>query len=114
MGHLNVLVRILALTASAPLFPTMVQIRNLALIKTKQITVQCIMVRRCSGVPLCSLGCGVRRCSTGCGVSQLVVRRLAVRQARVRFSSRHPMEASLAERSSDKNTRWRPSANGEV
>ncbi len=31
----------------------------------------------------------------GCGVAQLVVRRLAVRQARVRFSARHPMEALL-------------------
>ncbi len=56
---------------------------------------------------------GVQRSSAGCGVDQLIVRRLALRQARVRFSSRHPMEASLAERSSDENTRWRPSANGE-
>jgi hypothetical protein len=31
----------------------------------------------------------------GCGVAQLVVRRLAVRQARVRFSARHPMEVLL-------------------
>jgi hypothetical protein len=31
----------------------------------------------------------------GCGEDQLVVRRLAVRQARVRFSARHPMEVLL-------------------
>jgi hypothetical protein len=31
----------------------------------------------------------------GCGVAQLVVRRLAVRQARVPFSARHPMEVLL-------------------
>jgi hypothetical protein len=31
----------------------------------------------------------------GCGVAQLVVHRLAVRQARVRFSARHPMEVLL-------------------
>ncbi len=37
----------------------------------------------------------VRRGSVGCGVAQLVVRRLAVRQARVRFSARHPMEVLL-------------------
>ncbi len=34
----------------------------------------------------------------GCGVAQYVVRRLAVSQTRVRFSARHPVEASLAER----------------
>ncbi len=34
---------------------------------------------------------GVQRSSAGCGVVQLVVRRLALRQARVRFSSRHPI-----------------------
>jgi hypothetical protein len=31
----------------------------------------------------------------GCGVAQLIVRRLAVRQARVPFSARHPMEVLL-------------------
>jgi hypothetical protein len=39
---------------------------------------------------------GFARCLTinklGCGVAQLVVRRLAVRQALVRFSVRHPTE----------------------
>ncbi len=30
-----------------------------------------------------------------CGASQLVVRRRAVRQARVRISARHPMEVPL-------------------
>ncbi len=39
--------------------------------------------------------------------------RLAVRQARVRFSARHPEEASLAERRSDEDTRRRASENGE-
>ncbi len=33
--------------------------------------------------------------SSQSSVSQLVVRRLAVRQARVRFSARHPMEVLL-------------------
>ncbi len=37
----------------------------------------------------------VRRGSEGCGVAQLVVFRLAVWQARVRFSARHPMEVLL-------------------
>jgi len=49
----------------------------------------------------------------GCGAAQLVVRRLAVRQARVRISSRHPMEAPLAERRRDEDSRRRASANGE-
>ncbi len=31
----------------------------------------------------------------GCGAAQLEVRRLAVRQARVRISARHPMEVLL-------------------
>ena len=31
----------------------------------------------------------------GCGVAQLVVRRLAVRQAQVQFSARHSMETLL-------------------
>ncbi len=55
----------------------------------------------------------VRRSSLGCGAAYLVVRRLAVRQARVRFSARHPMEVSLAERRSDKDTRRQAPANGE-
>jgi hypothetical protein len=50
-----------------------------------------------------SIGCGVAQ--SGCGVAQLVVSRLAVRLARVRFSARHPMEASVAERRSDEDTR---------
>jgi len=45
------------------------------------------------------------------GVAQLAV--LAVRQARVRFSAGHPVEASLAERKNDKDTRGRASANDE-
>jgi hypothetical protein len=47
------------------------------------------------------------------GVAQLVLRQLAVRQARVRFSAPNPMEASLAERRSDEKTRRRASANDE-
>ncbi len=34
----------------------------------------------------------VRRSPVGCGVAQLVMRRFAVRQARVRLSARHPRE----------------------
>ncbi len=48
-----------------------------------------------------------------CGAAQLVVRRLAERQARVRISARHPMEAPLAERRRDEDSRRRASANGE-
>jgi hypothetical protein len=49
----------------------------------------------------------VRRCSYGaalltwCGVAQLVERRLAVRQARVRFSARHHREVFPTELQSD-------------
>jgi hypothetical protein len=39
----------------------------------------------------------VRRGQSGCGVAQLVVRRLAVRQAQVRFSARHPKEVFSTE-----------------
>ncbi len=46
-------------------------------------------------------------------MAQFVVRRLAVRQARVRFSARHPEEASLAERRSYDDTRRPASANDE-
>ncbi len=53
------------------------------------------------------------RSSLGCGAAQLVVRRLAVRQARVRISARHPIEAPLAERRRDEDSRRRASANGE-
>ncbi len=38
------------------------------------------------------LSCKIRRGSVWCGVAQLVARRLAVRQARVRFSARHHRE----------------------
>jgi hypothetical protein len=55
----------------------------------------------------------MRHGSVGCGMAQLVVRRLAVRQARVRISARHPMEAPLAERRRDEDSRSRASANGE-
>jgi hypothetical protein len=44
----------------------------------------------------------------GCGVAQLVVRRLAVWQARVRFSDWHPIEASLADREAMKIQKYRP------
>ncbi len=36
-----------------------------------------------------------------CGVAHLVARRLAVRQARVRFSARHPREVFPTELTSD-------------
>ncbi len=50
----------------------------------------------------------------GCGLAQLVVRRLAVRQARVRFLSSTPHRgSSLAERRSDEDIRRRAPANGE-
>jgi hypothetical protein len=47
------------------------------------------------------------------GAAQLVVRRLAVMQARVRISARHPMEAPYAERRRDEDSRRRASANVE-
>jgi hypothetical protein len=47
----------------------------------------------------CRGGCGVAR--TGCGVGQLVVCRFAVRQARVRFSARHPRKLFPNELTSD-------------
>ncbi len=43
-----------------------------------------------------------------CGVAQLVARRLAVRQARVRFSARHHREVFPTELSSGRNSsKWR-------
>ncbi len=39
--------------------------------------------------------------AVGCGVAQLVVRRLAEGQARVRFSARHPREVFPTELTSD-------------
>ncbi len=39
-----------------------------------------------------ALGCGV---ASGCGVAKTVARRLAVRQARVRISARHPRGGPL-------------------
>ncbi len=53
-------------------------------------------------VPKCGVaqtGCGVAQ--IGSGVAQMVVRRLAVRQAQVRFSARQPREVFLTERASD-------------
>jgi hypothetical protein len=58
-----------------------------------------------------SLGCGAAQ--LGCGAAKLVVRWLAVRQARDRISAQHPMEAPLAERRRDEDSRRRASANGE-
>ncbi len=49
----------------------------------------------------------------GCGVAQLVMRRLAVWQARVRFSDWHPIEASLADWRSVEDTKIQASANDE-
>jgi hypothetical protein len=49
----------------------------------------------------------------GCGMAQLVVRQLAVWQARVRFSDLQPIEASLADRRNDEDTKIQASANDE-
>ncbi len=54
-------------------------------------------------------GCGLAQLGSsvaqlGCGVAQLLVRQLAVQQARVRFLAQHPMEASLAEQRRYKKT----------
>jgi hypothetical protein len=45
------------------------------------------------GCGVAQLGCGVAQ--LGCGVAQIVARRLAVRQARVRISARHPRGGPL-------------------
>ncbi len=50
----------------------------------------------------------VRRGSVWCGVAQLVARRLAVRQARVRFSARHHREVFPTELTSDEEMERRP------
>ncbi len=42
----------------------------------------------------------------GCSVAQLVVRWLAVKQARVRISARHPMEVPPTEPTAMKIWRW--------
>ncbi len=44
--------------------------------------------------------------SVGCSVAQLVARWLAVRQARVRISIRHPMEVPPTEPTAVKIWRW--------
>ncbi len=44
--------------------------------------------------------------STGCSVARLVARWLAVRQARVRISARHPMEVPHTEPTAVKKWRW--------
>jgi hypothetical protein len=45
-------------------------------------------------------------CFTACNVAQLVVRWLAVRQARGRISARHPMEVLPTEPTAVKTWRW--------
>jgi hypothetical protein len=47
----------------------------------------------------CEVRCGVAQ--SWCGVTQLAARRLAVRQARVRFSARHHREVFPTEHTSD-------------
>jgi hypothetical protein len=44
--------------------------------------------------------------NSGCSVAQLVARWLAVRQARVRISARHPMEVPSTEPTAVKIWRW--------
>jgi hypothetical protein len=53
------------------------------------------------GCGVAQLGCGVAQ--LGCGVAQLVARRLAVRQARVRISARHPRGGPLLSGSDEDN-----------
>jgi hypothetical protein len=48
-----------------------------------------------------SAGCGVAQ--IGCGVAQIIARRLAVRQARVRISARHPRGGFLLSGSYEEN-----------
>ena len=63
-----------------------------------------------------SVWCGVAHYGaawlSGCGVAQLVARRLAVRQARVRISARHHREVCPTEHRSDEEmerglSKWR-------
>jgi hypothetical protein len=74
-----------------------------------------------SGCGVAQLGCGVtqegtawlsygaawlrrvQRGSKGCGVAQIVARQLAVRQARVRISARHPRGGTLPSGSYEEN-----------
>jgi hypothetical protein len=63
--------------------------------------VQCGSVQ---GAVWISSGCGVAQ--IGCGVAQLAARWLAVRQARVRISARHPMEVPPTEPTAVKIWRW--------
>jgi hypothetical protein len=51
------------------------------------------------------LGCGVVK--LGCGVAQIIARRLAVRQARVRISARHPRGGPLLLNGSDEDNKKR-------
>jgi hypothetical protein len=57
-------------------------------------------INTCHKVPLCSVA------QLGCSVAQLVARWLAVRQARVRISARHPMEDPPTEPTAVKTWRW--------
>ncbi len=54
----------------------------------------------------------VRRGFLRCGVAQLVARRLAVRQARVRFSARHHREVFPTELTSDEEMERGPPGDG--
>jgi hypothetical protein len=56
------------------------------------------------GCSVAQLGCSVAQ--LGCSVGQLVVRWLAVRQARVRVSARHPTEVPPTEPTAVKIWRW--------
>jgi hypothetical protein len=56
------------------------------------------------GCSVAQLGCSVAQ--LGCSVAQLVARWLAVRQARVRISARHPMEVPPTEPTAVKIWRW--------
>jgi hypothetical protein len=58
------------------------------------------------GCGVAQIGCGVAQ--TGCGVAQIVARRLAVRQARVRISARHPRRGPLPSGSYEENKSGTP------
>ncbi len=54
-----------------------------------------------TGCGVAQIGCGVAQ--IGCGEAQIVARRLAVRQARVRISARHPRGGPLTSGSYEDN-----------
>jgi hypothetical protein len=72
------------------------------------VTVQCGSVRVQCGSARVQCGSVRVQCGSvgGCSVAPLVARWLAVRQARVRISARHPMEVTPTEPTAVKIWRW--------